>query len=181
MRRMWVVAAAVAAAVATAGTVRIATASVFCKKKSSVVTARDACKPKETQINPADFNIVGPAGATGATGVTGVTGPAGPSQLLAFAHVQISDDTILGFGGAGTTGVTSSGTQVTFTGNYPAGITADKLVVLMTAQSGAYAVGNAAINSATPTEIVVYVGTWTSSDLSNYNANSRYVAVMLGQ
>src|SRR5207245_1858369 len=62
-----------AVAVAMVGAALPARAVVLCQKKSGALFLRDACKRKETQVDPTTF------GATGATGATGPTGPAGPS------------------------------------------------------------------------------------------------------
>jgi hypothetical protein len=52
--------------------------ATMCVKKSGVVVVRDACKKKESPIDPAQFaGAQGPAGAGGATGGTGAPGAPG--------------------------------------------------------------------------------------------------------
>lgn len=46
-------------------------AAVLCRKRSGVVVVRDACKRKETPLDPATFGVVGPAGPTGPAGPPG--------------------------------------------------------------------------------------------------------------
>jgi hypothetical protein len=50
-------------------------AAVLCSKKSGAVVLRDACKKKETAIDPTGLGLQGPKGDTGAQGVPGAQGP----------------------------------------------------------------------------------------------------------
>ena len=65
---------------------------------------------------------------TGTDGSVGAQGPQGDSVILCFAKIDADTDTVLSFGGLGTTGVStaesggSNQNTVTCTGNYP-GIT----------------------------------------------------------
>ena len=67
----------------------------------------------------------GPSGATGITGATGATGPLGNSVILCYAKINAATDTVISFGGNGTTNVTTAEVgsanenTVTCTGNYP--------------------------------------------------------------
>ena len=73
---------------------------------------------------------------------------------------------------------------MTFTGNYPASITAGKVVVIATAESSDWGVANAVVNSASTTQISVSVYTWKSNDVAttgNRNTNGIYLTLMLGQ
>src|SRR5437879_9781194 len=68
-----------AVAVAMVGAALPARAVVLCQKKSGALFLRDACKRKETQVDPASFGATGPTGASGDTGPTGGAGPMGPT------------------------------------------------------------------------------------------------------
>ncbi len=78
-----------------------------------------------------------------------------------IAYAKISGASVAAFGGLGTTAVTTTGTgfayNITFTGTYPAAITAAKMVVQATAESANSGVANAIVNSATTTSISVSV------------------------
>ena len=56
-------------------------AAVLCAKKKGSLAMRDACKPKETQVDPAALGLVGPQGPQGPQG------PAGTPAAVAFAHI----------------------------------------------------------------------------------------------
>ena len=62
---------AIVTALAVAGVSAPADAVVLCVKKSGALFLRDACKRKETQVDPASFGATGPTGAPGGTGGTG--------------------------------------------------------------------------------------------------------------
>src|SRR5262245_38651002 len=67
MRRVLALALAVALSTPT-------WAAVLCKKPSGVITAREACKKKETPLDLAQFGAVGPTGEPGAPGTQGPAG-----------------------------------------------------------------------------------------------------------
>jgi len=81
-----------------------------------------------------------------------------------IAFAKISGASVAAFGGLGTTAVATTGTgfsySVTFTGTYPAAISAAKIVVQATAESANSGVANAIVNSATTTSISVSVYVW---------------------
>src|SRR5438132_1304063 len=62
---------AIVTALAVAGVSAPADAVVLCVKKSGALFLRDACKRKETQVDPASSGATGPTGAPGGTGGTG--------------------------------------------------------------------------------------------------------------
>ncbi len=105
------------------------------------------------------------------------------SSLIAFARVDNAGATVTSFGGSGTTGanvdVSSSGdVQMHFTGNYPAGITTDKLTVLTSCEEPNFAVSDSSVSSASVTEIHIEIFCWKSSNLS-YVSNDQFVAVLM--
>ena len=119
-----------------------------------------------TVIKSADMNANFAAVVTHANGVdTSIT--ALQTQMAALqaaapiAYANISGASVAAFGGLGTTAVTTTGTgfayNITFTGTYPAAITAAKMVVQATAESANSGVANAIVNSATTTSISVSV------------------------
>jgi len=59
-----------------------ADAAVLCANPSGSVFLRDACKGKETQLDPVALGLVGPRGPQGPTGPQGPAGPAGPPAQL---------------------------------------------------------------------------------------------------
>jgi hypothetical protein len=84
--------------------------AALCVKKSGVVVLRDACKKKESPIDPAQFvGAQGPAGGNGATGGAGTPGaPGAPGQQGAKGdpgdfHVVDSTGRIIGLGDVGHT------------------------------------------------------------------------------
>jgi len=66
------------AGMAVGATVLPARALVVCKKKSGAVFLRDACKKKETAVDPASFGATGPQGPAGPQGPPGSGGQATP-------------------------------------------------------------------------------------------------------
>ena len=107
-----------------------------------------------------------------------------------IAYAKISGASVAAFGGLGTTAVTTTGTgfsyTITFTGTYPAAITAAKMVVQATAESANSGVANAIVNSATTTSISVSVyvfappgvGGTTTGAIAN---NPVFVTLSLGK
>jgi len=90
-------------------------AVLLCKGKKKI-TLREACKSKETQLDPAELGAAGPTGATGAQGaqgVQGVQGPAGPGARWALVD---DDGTILAQSGgiSFVVGVTPGETYLNF-------------------------------------------------------------------
>ncbi|MCW5889565.1 MAG: hypothetical protein KIT14_03340 [bacterium] len=113
-------------AAALVGLVTTAHADVLCRKKSGVALIRpDACRKKETAVDPAALGLVGPTGAAGAAGATGPEGPAGPpgpNAVRAWAHVDPSDPSLVA--ASGITGVARASTGV-FCLTPQAGVDAD--------------------------------------------------------
>jgi hypothetical protein len=90
-----------------------APAAVLCSKKSGVVFLRtDACKKKETAIDPVALGLQGPQGIQGSQGVQGQQGPSAISANVA------ADGTIVGqSGGVGVTPLAATpGAYVVTTG-----------------------------------------------------------------
>lgn len=76
-----------------------ADALVLCAPKSGVgaLKVREACKKKETTIDPAAVGLVGPEGPQGPTGdqgEPGVAGPQGPSGPVADYEILVSTQTV---------------------------------------------------------------------------------------
>ncbi len=69
-----------------------APAAVLCKKKSGVIAVRDACKRKETRLDPDALGLrgskgdAGQQGAIGSPGTPGATGPQGPGFVVKDAN-----------------------------------------------------------------------------------------------
>jgi hypothetical protein len=82
----------IAALVLLAGT--SAPAATLCSKKSGVVVLRDACKKKETAIDPVGLGLQGPQGVQGVQGPMGPQGPGADTALVA------ADGTILAQSGS---------------------------------------------------------------------------------
>src|SRR6266446_9161967 len=70
---------AIVTALAVAAVSAPADAVVLCVKKSGALFLREACKRKETQVDPASFGATGPTGVSGDAGPTGGAGPTGPT------------------------------------------------------------------------------------------------------
>src|SRR5262249_2421656 len=102
---------------------------------------------------------------------------------IAFAH--FGGTAISAFGGLGTTSATLSGAGapyfVTFTGSYPAGITASKLVVQATAESGNSMLANSACSSASTTGISCAVWIWPVTSAPATTTNGGFITVWLGR
>ena len=92
MKRL--VAAALVVGVATAA--GPAGASILCKTKQGGLVVRDACKKKESPVDPAQLGLQGPRGAQGLQGPQGPPGSAG----------------LVGPGGSGLRAVDSTGQEV---------------------------------------------------------------------
>lgn len=87
LRSMTLASAAAGLAIAVS-----ADAAVLCqKRRSGVVVAREACKPKETPLDLATFGAVGPPGTPGVPGAPGPSPscPAG-TALLEFACIELT-------------------------------------------------------------------------------------------
>ena len=78
--------AMVAGMAAVASTVLPARALVVCQKKSGAFFLRDACKKKETKVDPASFGATGPQGPAGPQGPQGPpgSGSGGPATPIDF-------------------------------------------------------------------------------------------------
>jgi len=107
-----------------------------------------------------------------------------------IGFARIAGTTVTTFGGIGTTAVTATGTgfpyAVTFTGNYPAGITSSKVVVQTTAESSQSGVTNAIVNTATATSISLSVYVWTPVGMTGTGTgalanNAVFVTLSLGK
>src|SRR5881397_3993583 len=70
-----------------------APAAVLCKKKSGVVAVRDACKRKETRLDPDALGLRGSQGPKGDKGDLGLQGPPG---LVAGVTVCDTKGTVVG-------------------------------------------------------------------------------------
>lgn len=103
-----------------------------------------------------------------------------------IGFARVAGTAITGFGGFGTTSVTTTGTgypyTITFTGSYPATIAATKVVVTATAESANSGVVNASVSSASTTSIVVSVFVWKSDvTTGGLASNPIFVALHLGK
>jgi hypothetical protein len=103
---------------------------------------------------------------------------------IAYAKLSDATGTVMAFGGKGTTQAVASGGggywSVTFTGKFPADVTAERLILQSSCESGNYGVANSYVASATPTEIEVVVFCWKSNTLS-YDADDGFVNVFFGR
>src|SRR5438094_8215276 len=66
-----------------------ARAAVLCSGQSGLLRLRDACKPRETRVDPVALGLqgpTGPPGPTGAQGDKGVPGPPGPGAVVRDAN-----------------------------------------------------------------------------------------------
>src|SRR5437868_1082270 len=98
---------------------------------------------------------------------------------VGYARIA-TDDTVLAFGGKGTTGVVSTAVvpgehQVTFTGKYPADITIDKVILNSTSEATNYGVTNARVTAASATEIQVDLFDWRSDAISIPGGASDFI------
>lgn len=59
-------------------------AAVLCAKKSGALKLREACKGKETVVDPVALGLQGPAGADGAPGATG------PSEVILIRTASVT-------------------------------------------------------------------------------------------
>ena len=107
---------------------------------------------------------------------------------VAYAKVSTHTQSIQTFGGKGTTGaVVTDGdvddwVQVTFIGKYPKDITTDQVIVNVTAEAnGDWAVANAQVYDANPTQLVVDVYSWISTNVDMYVGENMFISVFLGQ
>jgi hypothetical protein len=61
-------------------TIQSVTAATLCRNGKGALFSRDACKKKETVVDPASLGAIGPPGPPGAQGAQGAQGPVGPSN-----------------------------------------------------------------------------------------------------
>ena len=86
---------AMVAAMAVGSTAVPARALVVCKKKSGVVFLRDACKKKETLVDPASFGATGPQGPPGPPGYPGPPGSPGQATKFDFRAAADTAPTVI--------------------------------------------------------------------------------------
>jgi hypothetical protein len=144
-----------------------------------------------TVIKSADVNANFAAVVTHANGVdTAITTLQSQVAALQAAtpigFARVAGATVTGFGGFGTTAVTTTGTgypyTITFTGNYPATIASTKVILNATAESSNSGVVNASVNSASATSISVSVFVWKSDVTTGGLANNPiFVTLNLGK
>jgi hypothetical protein len=105
---------------------------------------------------------------------------------VAYAKADIASQTILSFGGKGTLAAAVSGgssnafIDVKFTGKYPKDITVDQVIVNATAQSSDFGVANAIVQSASPSQLVVEVSGWVSTNTDSTAGETVFMSVYLG-
>jgi hypothetical protein len=104
-----------------------ARAEVLCRKKSGVLILRDACKAKETAVEPTQFGAVGPAGVKGDKGDKGDQGDPGPAATLPPAVP--SGGTVRGFFGGGRDATT--GEVVATSISYPLPLAANVTAIVV--------------------------------------------------
>jgi len=129
--------------------------TVLClRPDGETIVAKRRCRPNRgesrlsfsaLQGNQGDQGIQGEEGPqglqgeTGPQGETGVDGSVGNSVVLCWGSINMDNDTVISFGGNGTTNVTTAPGAFaarkinTCIGNYP-GITAESLTILATMQ-----------------------------------------------
>jgi len=86
---------AMVAGMAVGSTALPARALVVCKKKSGAVFLRDACKKKETVVDPAAFGATGPQGPAGAQGPQGPPGSPGQATKFDFRAAADTAPTVI--------------------------------------------------------------------------------------
>jgi hypothetical protein len=101
-----------------------------------------------------------------------------------FAKVNGISGAIFSSGGVSTTSVSGSHVDtgvydVTFTGSYGSGVTADQVIINTTAQSFNNGVTNAIVVSVTDTVIVVRVFVWKSDTLASID-NNCFITIYIG-
>jgi hypothetical protein len=105
---------------------------------------------------------------------------------VAYAKADILTQTVLSFGGKGTTAAAVSGGQsnsfidVKFTGKYPKDVTVDQVIINATAQSSDFGVANATVVSASPSQLVVEVSGWVSTNTDSNVGETVFMSVFLG-
>jgi hypothetical protein len=119
-------------------------------------------------------------------------GPAKPSSqsksgvAVAYAKANIGTLSLLSFGGKGTTsaavtgGVISNYVDITFTGKYPKDITADQVILNATAKSYDFGVANTEVVSVNPTQLVISVSGWISTNTVTHSGETVFVTVYMG-
>jgi len=116
---------------------------------------------------------------------TAIAGPDKTGQAIAFARIDGSTGAVTGVGGKGTT--SASGVRnvagdyiVTFTGHFPKNASTSTLIINTTAELGFFGVSGGIVESASTTQVVVRVYTWTSNVLSQTD-NNCFVSVFAGR
>lgn len=123
--------------------------------------------------------------------VTASSGPKPSSAsksgaAVAFAKASISSQSVLSFGGKGTTAAVASGgdsnafVDVKFTGKYPKDITTSQVIINATAESSDFGVANAFVVSASPTQLVIEVSGWVSTNANSNTGETVFMSVYLG-
>ena len=105
---------------------------------------------------------------------------------IAYARVSIEHGSLLSFGGKGTTFAAIAGAdqtgfvEVRFDGKFPKDLTVDQVIPVATADLGNFGVANASVESANPTQIIVFVSCWRSNTAAPLTNNVNF-AVYLGR
>lgn len=105
---------------------------------------------------------------------------------VAYAKASISSQSILSFGGKGTAAAVASGgdsnsfVDVKFIGRYPKDITASQVIINTTAESSDFGVANAFVVSASPTQLVIEVSGWVSTNANSNTGETVFMSVYLG-
>jgi hypothetical protein len=106
---------------------------------------------------------------------------------VAFAKLLVATNSVgvTTFGGKGTVAInelvtTPGSADITFTGKYPKGLTADQVVLILTTEPGEFGVANGQVVSASATQLVIHV---TSFNATTGNAQSQpiFLTVFIGQ
>ena len=106
---------------------------------------------------------------------------------VAFAKLLVATNSVgvTTFGGKGTVAInelvtTPGSAEITFTGKYPKGLTADQLVLNVTTEPGDFGVGSAQVVSVSPTKLVIHVTSWNSTT-GAAQSQPIFLTVFIGQ
>ena len=133
----------------------------------------------------ASTNVLLALGISAVLGGTAIAGPDRTGQSIAFARIDGPTGNVTAVGGVGTksaVGVRNNpgDYSITFTGHYPKTLTADKVVVNVSAESANFGVANAVVQSVSATQITVEEFTWDSPAATEVD-NNCFLTLYLGR
>jgi hypothetical protein len=159
-----------------------AVAAAVNSDESTIVALQNSVAALQTTVNSLQTTVTSHTSAISSL----QSAVAATPQIIGFAHFNGANGTIASFGGAGTTGVTPDPYYgygfpwlLTFTGKYPAGLTAARLTLLATPEVAGYSALDASVISVSSTAIAVEVYVWQSSSLAAETSAGFNVALLL--